>query len=217
MKNNIIISRFNENINWINLIDKKKYNIIIYNKGEKIDTKSIDIENIGREAHTYLHYIINNYDNLSEYTIFLQGEPFEHLTNEIRLKKEIFDGGKKDYQFYIDLLGDNNFLLDYLNNRELTDKPLTDAKHIENINGTNVSPNLNIYENINLLFSNPPNNFEFNCGAQFSLSKKTIKKRPLDFYKFCYNKCYQDNNWAWIMERLWNTIFFTDTIINNNI
>jgi hypothetical protein len=217
MKNTIVLSRFNEDINWISLINNNKYNIIIYNKGEKIDNKDIiEIENIGREAHTYLHYIINNYDNLSNYTIFLQGEPFEHLTNKIRLEKSIFNGGRKNYDFYINLLGEENFLLDYLNNQDLSDIPLTDAKHIENIDGTNVSYNLDINKNINLLFFNPPNNFEFNCGAQFCISKKLIQKRPLSFYKFCYDKCYEDTNWPWIMERFWNLIFFTDTTIKIN-
>ena len=32
-----------------------------------------DLPNIGRETHTYLHHIINNYDSLPEVTIFLPG------------------------------------------------------------------------------------------------------------------------------------------------
>jgi hypothetical protein len=41
--------------------------------------KSKDIPNVGREAETYLRYIIENYNCLPEYVAFLQGHPFDHL------------------------------------------------------------------------------------------------------------------------------------------
>ena len=35
--------------------------------------KTINLPNIGREAHTYLYHIINNYDNLADINVFLPG------------------------------------------------------------------------------------------------------------------------------------------------
>ena len=68
---NIIISRYNEDIGWIDKIKDGKLidKIFIYNKGEKnihFNDKKIhvfNVKNIGREGGTYLDYIINNYDN----------------------------------------------------------------------------------------------------------------------------------------------------------
>ena len=58
----IIIARYNENINWLNSLVN---NCIIYNKGEKLDIDNqIILKNVGRESHTYLNYIISNYENL---------------------------------------------------------------------------------------------------------------------------------------------------------
>jgi hypothetical protein len=76
----IVVARYNESIDWT-----KSYNCIIYNKGDPIEntnTTTIPLPNVGREGHTYLHHIINHYDNLSDYTMFLQGNPFDHTPLE---------------------------------------------------------------------------------------------------------------------------------------
>ena len=59
----LIIARYNENLEWL-----KKYQdfkIIIYNKGQKLKKNRlfniIDLENVGRESHTWLFHIVNNY------------------------------------------------------------------------------------------------------------------------------------------------------------
>jgi len=74
----LVIARHNENIDWT-----MAYNDIVtlYNKGTDklcvLDT-IIQLPNFGREGHTYLYHIIQNYDCLNDRTIFSQGEPFEH-------------------------------------------------------------------------------------------------------------------------------------------
>ena len=74
-----IIARYQEDLSWVEKLDT---DVIIYNKGESYpyDYPKIDLENIGREAETFLRAIIEFYDKLNEYDglIFLQGNPFEH-------------------------------------------------------------------------------------------------------------------------------------------
>lgn len=75
----LIISKFNENLSYIN--DFK--NVYIYDKGPinneqfyryiKSDVKYYHLKNVGRESHTYLYHIINNYDNLNDINIFING------------------------------------------------------------------------------------------------------------------------------------------------
>ena len=87
----VVIARYNEDISWLDEINNINIDIIIYNKGEKIENckyKQIMLPNIGRESHTYLYHIINNYDNISEKTFFLQGRIDDHiLYYEMTLKK----------------------------------------------------------------------------------------------------------------------------------
>jgi len=84
----IVVSRYNENVDWTNIYDKK--NLKIYNKGKKIEQSCEHIENIGREGHTYLTYIIENYENLEDYIVFTQGDPFEHSPSFIKLTKKYY-------------------------------------------------------------------------------------------------------------------------------
>lgn len=73
----LVVARYNENIDWLK---NTALNYIIFNKGEAnlpLWVKNeIKLPNIGREAHTYLTYIILNYDNLPEHSVFVQGNPF---------------------------------------------------------------------------------------------------------------------------------------------
>jgi hypothetical protein len=77
----IVIARYEESIDWIKDLS---VDYVIYNKGSKIPeseidpNKVIDVPNQGREAETYLRYIIDNYNKIPDFVIFLQGNPFDH-------------------------------------------------------------------------------------------------------------------------------------------
>lgn len=81
-----VIARFKEDIEWVNQLpaDAKIY---LYNKGPEIephvlrrnDVKVITLKNSGRESGTYLQHLMHHYDpHESEFTVFTQGDPFEH-------------------------------------------------------------------------------------------------------------------------------------------
>ena len=83
----IVVARYNENIEWLNSVMN---NCIIYNKGDKLGlSNEIILENVGREAETYLHYIIENYQKLPDIVIFTQGNISDHrgINNIIILLK----------------------------------------------------------------------------------------------------------------------------------
>ena len=76
MDKRLIIARYNEDLEWLKKY--KDFKITVYNKGETLsDNKFFDIinlENKGRESHTWLYHIVNNYHYLNEFNIFLQGK-----------------------------------------------------------------------------------------------------------------------------------------------
>jgi DNA-directed RNA polymerase subunit F len=101
MSTRLICARYKENINW--LLPLKDDLITIYNKGDDDlylfpKDKIVKLENLGREGGTYLYHIIQNYDNLDEHTIFIQGNPIDHIwyNNYIRSYDEIFKIFKED-------------------------------------------------------------------------------------------------------------------------
>ena len=80
-KNNveIVVARYNEDLIWLNEYPFNQFEYIVYNKGDndnfvKTNVKNIiNLKNVGREGHTYLYHIIENYNNLSNIIVFLPG------------------------------------------------------------------------------------------------------------------------------------------------
>ena len=76
----LVIARYNENLNWVNMDPFDKYPVYVYNKGPNdnytVNNKNVRIQklnNVGKCDHTYLYHIIENYDNLADVTVFLPG------------------------------------------------------------------------------------------------------------------------------------------------
>ena len=68
----LVISRYKEDLGW-----EESYTNVVYNKGVSLPN-TITLPNVGREGHTYIYHILSNYENLDDYTVFLQGNPFYH-------------------------------------------------------------------------------------------------------------------------------------------
>jgi len=157
----IVVARYNENIEWT----KQFSNVFIYNKGEPLIDYSnqIFLNNVGRESHTYYKHIFDNYDNLAEYTVFLQGNPFDHSPN---------------------LISNLNNYINNINNKELDFEFLSEAIVSCNIKGCIYHRGLPLIETYEKIFGEKKdnNNFLFGSGAQFIVSRKRILQRPKEFY-----------------------------------
>lgn len=69
----LVIAKYKENIDWSEGLEK-----IVYNKFKGKNK----LDNIGREAHTFLYHIIKNYDTITD-CVFCQGNPIEHVPDFI--------------------------------------------------------------------------------------------------------------------------------------
>lgn len=156
----IIVARYNESIEWT----KEFSNVIVYNKGEKLNIDNeIMLENVGREGHTYYKYIYDNYDNLDDYTIFLQGNPFDHSPDLINDLWKYINDDKLDLEF----------------------RYLSKVVVLCKLNGCRLHPELDLMEVYEKIFDEKGDrekHFRFGFGAQFIISKKKILSRPRDFY-----------------------------------
>jgi len=161
MSYSIVIARYNENVEWT----KEFSNVIIYNKGQKLGDSynEIFLDNVGREGHTYYKYICDNYHNLKDNIIFLQGRPFDHSPNIINNLHKYVNNKELDVNF--------EYLSEFI-----IDCDLSGCKYHTNL------PLIDTYEK---LFNERKENmkFRFGAGAQFIVSKKNILKRPRSFYE----------------------------------
>ena len=183
----IVVARYKENLQWT----KQFLNVIIYNKGLPLrnDFNEILLNNVGREGHTYYKHIYDNYDNLTDYTIFLQANPFDHSPNIIsNLNKYINN---------TDLSIDFEFL-----SEQILDSNLRECPYHYGL------PLINIYEK---LFDERKEymEFKFGAGAQFIVSKKKILQRPKEFYLKIVKMLENNINpiEGFVIERFHNLIF----------
>jgi hypothetical protein len=182
----MVVAKYKEDVRWAH----QKF--IPY----KIYDKKNEMTNVGRESDTYLRHIIENYDNLPDYTIFLQGSPFPH-TKKIVNSKTIIDTivshkYKNGYEmFYPKMLQKNKRRINiprhygpwgWIELGEFYDKWFYPTKEEFTTSG---------------------------FGAQFIISRDCILFRSKDFYSEiikCVN--YEINPLeGYFMERLWPTIF----------
>jgi len=159
----IVVARYNENVEWT----KEFPNVIIYNKGNQLDNgyNEVFLDNVGREGHTYYKYICDNYETLEDYTIFLQGRPFDHSPNIIsNLNKYIHN---KELNIDFEFLSENVY-------RSSLDYECYMNKQCKNI-----------HKNWEYLFGMNSGNHEciFGAGAQFIVSKNRILQNTKQFYE----------------------------------
>ena len=86
MRKEIVISRYNEPVGKCLGMVPEDVDIIIYDKGEPVAPqirerakRVVRLPNTGREGHTYLWHIVENYDDLADVTFFSQGNCKPHL------------------------------------------------------------------------------------------------------------------------------------------
>lgn len=221
-KIDIVVARYNENVNWIDCVCENRYNIFVYNKGsDSIPQEYMKIKNVGREAQTYLQYIITNYNNLPRAVIFLQGDPFAHSYNiELLLNTPIY--GDNVGIVHNPKLGRNtknheNFIK-FLNTHEFGDE-IFGFGHYHGDVGHMIER-----EHISKMISTSQNSLPFqssyNQGAQYYVPKKYITSKPLTFWSTLMSLGAQENFngvdthsfFAETLERMWLEIFKYETI-----
>ena len=213
MKYHIVIARYNENIDWIKYIDTNLFDIFIYNKGNNINInnihyKIINLDNTGRESHTYLYHIINNFDNLPEKIIFTQAHPFDHVINTFIDEINNFNNCSVNFFYF----SKNILNIQYDKNEN---------KFIEfgNLNGDNWQNYHELNSPISTTMKKMFENFEeqqliliFGTGAIYGVNKELIIKNKKDFYVNCIDILNSSSNLknpdeGHSFERLWYYIF----------
>lgn len=148
----VVVAKYNEDTSWTKNL---KYDSIIYNKNQEDDHLfEHNLPNVGRESHTFMTYIVDNYDNLPSYIAFVQGNPFDHCNdivdqiNNFDFKSEFKELGRVS-KYSMEYEGIDN-----------------EVQNFGNHMGFSISfPLYNV------------------SGAQHIVSRRIIRQRPVEFYK----------------------------------
>ena len=172
----IVIARYNEPIDyWQDYLPIST----IYNKGKNnLQHTNIILDNVGRESHTYLYHIINNWDNLAETTLFTQcNMSMEHKPFPIPIYL------LSHYDMTIHLW---NHDIDFIGHQ-----PWGFIKHsrkwLQEYNNNHMNKSKYSFGQWwdNFLTIDKPllTEFKWSHGGIFSIKKNQIKKKPLQYYQ----------------------------------
>ena len=213
----IIVSRYNEDLNWINEYPFNLFQYIVYNKGNndnfnKNNIKQIiNLPNVGRESHSYLYHIVNNYENnLANINVFLPGSlDLIHKKNKsIKLLNLIINSKynnaffigehkKSIYNFFKD------FKLEYWNTNHYKNKELNNNFSLEL---AKLRPYGLWYK---YFFGNKLSHWYTYYGI-FSIHKNDILQSNIEIYKkLLLVLSYSANpECGHYMERSWGVLFY---------
>ena len=175
----LVIAKYKEDVSWTNKITAHK--ITIYDKSDSPIINSIKLPNVGRETHTFLHHIVENYDNLDDVTVFLQGNPFEHI--QVIMGWQYF--GLPNAPYPPPLTSEQlDKMCDKINNEIKHNSELASFYQVVYnapfyTNGGNVNKHLSeiLSENINNL------SYSVSPGGQYIVPKKYILSRTKEVWK----------------------------------
>jgi hypothetical protein len=168
----ILCARYNKPVDFLNEINIP---FTILQKGNAEN----EIPNIANEATSYLHFIINNYDNLPENMIFIQDEN-ESWHHDGKITEKIYEWineyekqGKTYYEVNNQTISYSYILSEY--NKSKAFQELWDSIMKPRLGDIPVDGNVK-------------------CCAQFIVSKKTVLRHPKTFYENLYNWYIQKTN-----------------------
>lgn len=202
----LVVAHYSEDLTWLQPYSKI---LRLYTKSSAVTSQYLNnvahLNNVGRETHTYLTHIINNWDNLADITIFNQGSISDHsyytYSNPLDHLKYMQNGISFKVKERYDNWGRLTHIGRWLQN--LIDDKMTPAKY------TLAKTWLDLfgYEH--------PKYIEVCYAACFAVTREQIHKRPKKFYEKCLSYVSEtvDPEEGHYFERLWCSIFTDDTIL----
>lgn len=207
-KATLVIAKHKENIDWIYSITNPDIDIVIIDKGgKKIQIKSlinnnftkiIYLKNIGRETYSFIYYISTFYNRLQNYTIFSQGNPFDHYSNMLNFIN------KKEYNKFLPL-SDKGVIITETN--EATEKLFRLlVEYPQNQKPSDYGAKLKY------------TGFHFPTGAQYCVPKNFILNRPRIFWQSLISdlKWKENDQIPYLFERFFYMLYDPYYKINPN-
>lgn len=201
----IVIAKYKENVDWLDPL-KDGYSLYVYNKDEDSEDDKMKLPNVGREAHTYLHHIVSQYDNLNPqgYTFFCQGDLPNHEPRCIHYIKDCFISALEHGMSKIN--ADTHV-------HPIVYSPKYNFRMLE-WGKEKVSPNLRDekfgewFERV-LQQQFPVKEFYWIKGANFAVSNKLILHKTREFYERLLDECslHKNPETAYFLERAWIYVF----------
>lgn len=191
----LVVARFTEDLAWLRNIPPQ-IRATVYDKNPAAPHPgAIPLPNVGREAHTYFHHIVERYDSLAPLTVFCQGKPFDHAFDFRKTLRELVQDEASVHGFrWLGHIIDTD---DPRGLRLFVPWSKNDDGHELDIAGFHRA----------LLGTDGPEEYIFRLGAHFICSAELIRSRPRAFYEHALELSITFPDAAHCLERMWDRIF----------
>lgn len=220
MKKELIVARYNENIDWVYEVDASVESIIVYNKGKNLISKDsrvrvVELNNTGREAHTYIHHFLHNRNRLADITFTSQGNPFEHSPDFINRLAVDYDTLKSlSIRYTVQWPLENVTSKDMIEFYKGFEIRYGDMNYFGHRDAQ--TTRLWFEKMWKMMFVNPvPNDYYYGYSAMWAIPKGRILVRSHQFWMYFYEilshqysiEAYSCSIDAWGFEAMWHAIF----------
>lgn len=192
----LVVARWREDPGWLRNV-AAGVRVTVYNKGEAgAWPGEILLANQGREAQTYLHHLVERYDDLAELTVFAQGRPFDHAYDFHATLVRLAAEGITDPSGF-----------EWLGHVIDTDDA-TGSRLYQNWSKNPGKEALDMAATWRRMFVEPcPERFTFACGAQFAVTRERVRARSRSFYRRMLEAAVARADGPHALERMWNHVF----------
>lgn len=208
----VVVAAYQEKLDWI---DKVIHPTTVYNKNDNPTfipeipkrARVVPLENIGRESHTYLHHIVQNYDTLADATIFCQGKPFDHCPKFLNVinRKDVVE--MSDFCKAIDHRAWPPSNHDFCGIGHYWDFDLT-VMVKQSWDLACKLPYCVVAMDVLYPRHIPLTILKSIWGANFVASKRTIHRFPKEKYQKLIDYHYEFWSFPWALESCWHHIFY---------
>lgn len=204
VRKELVVAKYKEDLSWLDSVPDS-WTVTCYSKdpAEK-NTQYLKLPNVGREADTYLHYIIENYAALPDLLVFAQGNPFDHCPDFLAKLENL------EVPCRYQALSDIEAIFDSVGFPQL-------AASSHDLRGRTFADFF-----FEILQYSVPTLIYARMNSLFAVDRATVLLRPIEFYKRCLAQLRGHNDQEYkarigincleghYFERLWPFIFSTE-------
>jgi len=214
----IVVARYNEDLEWLKVAPFNKYPVIIYNKGPNDNfykppptllRRIVQLPNVGRESHTFLYHIINNYDSLAPLTAFLSGSnQLEKRWHRSIHLIQMLETTRNTFLSCGYMPNLNEIWYDFKIDTSLS----SDEKNLE----VNKDPTINVSKIrpfgkwFSATFVDGEENLGIAWNSLIGIANRHIVQKPRSYYERLIKECdsHQNEETGHYFERSWYAVFY---------
>lgn len=194
----LVVARYTEDLAWLRKRPASLH-VTVYDKSAdgSAEPDALALPNVGREAHTYLHHLVERYDTLAEWTIFCQGKPFDHAFDFKKTLRAFADAPDAISPLGFCWLGHLIDTDDNQGNRLFRPWSKNEDGRGLDLRGFHRA----------LFDTDGPPAYTFVLGAQFAIHRDVVRRQTRAFYERALAVSITFPDAAHCFERSWDLVF----------